>query len=170
MKKLTIILLFLIPFLGIAQQKYAYVDSEYILKKIPSYEAAQQKLDELSVQWQKEIEGYYKEIDKMYKDYQNDKVLLTEEMKKKRQDEIINKEKEVKDVQKKYFGTDGMLYKKRQELIKPIQDEIYNAIKEIATDGNYGIVFDIAAGASVLYTNPKFDISEEVLKKLGYKN
>ncbi len=170
MKKLTIILLTLISFTGIAQQKYAYVDSEYILKKIPSYEAAQQKLDELSVQWQKEIEGYYKEIDKMYKDYQNDKVLLTEEMKKKRQDDIIKKEKEVKDVQKKYFGKDGMLYKKRQELIKPIQDEIYNAIKEIATNGNYGIVFDISAGASVLYTNPKFDISEEVLKKLGYKN
>jgi len=170
MKKLTIILLFLIPFVGIAQQKYAYVDSEYILKKIPSYEAAQQKLDELSVQWQKEIEGYYKDIDKMYKDYQNDKVLLTEEMKKKRQNDIIKKEKDVKDIQKKYFGKDGMLYKKRQELIKPIQDEIYGAIKEIATDGNYGIIFDISAGASVLYTNPKFDISEEVLKKLGYKN
>lgn len=162
--------MFLIPIIGMSQQKYAYIDSEYILKKIPSYEAAQQKLDELSVQWQKEIEGYYKEIDKMYKDYQSDKVLLTEEMKQKRQNDIIKKEKEVKNVQKKYFGSEGMLYKKRQELIKPIQDEIYNALKEISTNGNYGIVFDISAGATVLYTNPKYDISEEVLKKLGYKN
>ena len=172
MRKITVIiaLLFITTLSSFAQQKFAFVDTDYILKKIPSYEAAQQKLDEISVEWQKEIEGYYTQIDKLYKNYQSEKVLLTEEMKKKREEEIINKEKEVKVLQKKYFGKEGQLYKKRQELVKPIQDEVYDAVKEIATDGNYGVVFDIASGATVLFSNPKFDVSDEILKKLGYKN
>lgn len=151
-------------------QKFAYVDSDYILKNIPSYEAAQAQLDQASVQWQKEIEALYSEIDKMYKDFQAEKVLLTEEMKTKKEEEIIKKEKDAKDLQKKYFGKEGELYKKRQELVKPLQDDIFNAVKELATEGNYAVIFDVAGGITMLFTDPKYDMSDEVLKKLGYKN
>ena len=151
-------------------QKYAFVDTEYILNRIPSYKAAQDQLDKQADDWQNEIQGMYDEIDKMYKDFQNEKVLLTEDMKVKREEEIVNKEKAVKDLQQKYFGRDGSLFKKRQELIKPIQDDVYQAVKEIATEGNYAVIFDTASGANMLYTNPKYDKSDDVLEKLGYKN
>src|ERR1700741_4582505 len=117
-------------------QKFGYVNSEYILNSIPDYKAAQEQLDQISIQWQKEIEGKYAEIDKMYKSFQAEQILLTEEMKKKREDEIIAKEKEVKEFQKQKFGFEGELFKKKQELTKPIQDRVYNAVKKIATDGN----------------------------------
>lgn len=162
-------LVIMITTTGLAQ-KFGFVDSEYILKNIPAYEAAQDQLDQMSVDWQKEIEGLYGDIDKMYKDFQAEKVLLTEEMKIKRENEIINKEKEVKELQKQYFGKEGELYKKRQELIKPIQDDVYNAIKEISTEGSYAIIFDTASGASIMFSDPKYDKSDEVLTKLGYKN
>ena len=148
----------------------AFVDTEYILNRIPSYKAAQDQLDKQAEDWQNEIQGMYDEIDKMYKDFQSEKVLLTEDMKVKREEEIVNKEKEVKDLQQKYFGRDGSLFKKRQELIKPIQDEVYKAVKEIAAEGNYAVIFDTASGANMLYTNPKYDKSDDVLEKLGYKN
>ncbi len=151
-------------------QKYAYVDSEYILENIPAYKAAKAQLDELSKQWQKEIEDKYDEVEQMYKKYQAEKVLLSEEMQMKREEEIIGKEKKVKELQKQYFGREGQLYKKRQELVKPIQDEIYNAIKEISVDADYAMVFDIAAGAVVLYADTKYDISDDVLKKMGYND
>ena len=152
-------------------QKYAFVDTEYILTNIPTFESAQEQLDQLSIGWQKEIEAFYSEIDNMYKNFQAEKVLLTEEMKIKRENDIIKKEKEAKNLQKKYFGKNGDLYKKRQELIKPIQDDIFNAVKEIAEDGNYALIFDTAAGGlSMLYTDPKYDKSDDVLEKLGYKN
>jgi len=106
----------------------------------------------------------------MYKDYQAEKVLLTDEIRKTREDEIINKEKEVKELQKNYFGQSGSLYKKRQELIKPIQDEIYKAVKDIATESGYAVIFDTSSGPTMLYTNPRYDVSDEVLEKLGYKN
>ncbi len=163
---LSIVLITLIAF----SQKFAYVDSDYILKNIPAYEAAQAQLDQMSVEWQKEIEALYAEIDKLYKNYQTEKVLLTEEMKTKREDEIIAKEKEAKTIQKKYFGKEGELYKKRQELIKPIQDDIFNAVREISTEGNYAVIFDTSGGLTMLYTDPKYDRSDEVLEKLGYKN
>lgn len=151
-------------------QRYAFVDTEYILNNIPSYTAAQDKLDQFSKEWEKEISDKYAEIEKMYRDYQNEQVLLTKEMKIKREEEIINKEKSVKELQNKYFGREGDLYKKRQELIKPIQDEVYNAVKEIAVDGNYAVIFDTSSGPSMLYTNPKYDLSDDVLEKLGYNN
>ncbi|MFC2137375.1 OmpH family outer membrane protein [Bacteroidota bacterium] len=151
-------------------QKYAFVDTDYILSHIPTYKAAQDQLDKFSGEWQREIEGKYKEIDDLYKAYQSEKVLLSEEMKKKREDEIINKEKAVKDLQRKYFGQEGELYQKRQDLVKPIQDEIYNAVKELAAEGSYAVIFDTAEGLTVLYYNPKFDVSDEILQKLGYKN
>ena len=151
-------------------QKYAFVDTDYILSHIPAYKAAQDQLDKMSGDWQREIEEKYKEIEELYKNYQSEKVLLSEEMKRKKEDEIINKEKAIKDLQKQYFGADGELYQKRQELVKPIQDEIYNAVKELSAEGNYAVIFDTAEGLTVLYYNPKFDVSDEILQKLGYKN
>jgi len=165
----TLSILFLATGLGLAQ-KYAFVDTEYILGRIPAYKAAQDQLDKMAGDWQEEVETMYAGIEKMYQDFQAEKVLLTEEMKTKKEEEIINKEKEVKDLQQKYFGRDGNLFDKRQELIKPIQDEVYKAVKEIASEGNYAVIFDTASGANMLYTNPKYDKSDEVLEKLGYKN
>ncbi|MBI5219008.1 MAG: OmpH family outer membrane protein [Bacteroidia bacterium] len=170
MKKTALIagLVLLVSILGFSQ-KYAYVDTEYILKNIPAYEAATDQLNELSKQWQKEIDALYEDIDKMYKDFQVEKVLLSEEMKAKKENEIVAKEKLVKDKQKKYFGKDGDLFKKRQELIKPIQDEVFTAIKEIATNENYAVIFDTAGSLTMLYVDPKYDKSDEVLEKLGFK-
>ncbi|NOR88587.1 MAG: OmpH family outer membrane protein [Bacteroidales bacterium] len=149
-------------------QKYAYIDSDYILKNVPEYQDAQNQLDELSEKWQKEIEVKFNEIDALYKKYQADVVLLPADMKKKREDEIINIEKEVKQFQQEKFGQEGQLFQKRQELIKPIQDKIYNALEEIATSKNYAFIFDRSNGASIMYANPKFDISDDVLDELGY--
>lgn len=169
MKKIFLTALFIVSmgFITMAQ-KYAFVDTDYILDNISEYADAQTQLDELSVQWQKEIEVKFAEIDKLYKAFQNESVLLPEDMKKKREDDIIKKEKDAKDLQKKRFGKDGDLFKKRQELIKPIQDKIYTAIEGIASDDNYAVVFDKANNATLIYTNPKFDISEQVLDKMGY--
>jgi outer membrane protein len=152
-----------------AQQKIGYVDTKYILENIPEYNAAQEQVDQLSLDWQKEIEAKFAEIDKLYKSYQAEQVLLPEDIKKKRQDEILNKEKEAKELQKKRFGNDGDLFKKRQELIKPIQDKLYNAVNDIGTKGNYMIVFDKSSDLIMLYVSPKIDISDQVLESLGYK-
>ncbi|OYT16375.1 MAG: hypothetical protein B7C24_08200 [Bacteroidetes bacterium 4572_77] len=149
-------------------QKYAYIDSEYILKNVPEYQDAQNQMDELSEKWQKEIEVKYSEIAQLYQKYQADVVLLPADMKKKREDEIISIEKEVKQFQQEKFGQEGELFQKRQELIKPIQDKIYNALEEISKAKNYSFVFDKANGASIMYANPKFDISDDVLDELGY--
>ncbi len=150
-------------------QKYAFIDSQYILDNISEYKAAQQQLDQLSINWQKEIESKYAVIDKLYKDYQAEQILLTEEMKKKREQEITSKEKEVKEFQKSKFGYEGELFKKKQELIKPLQDKIYNAVKKIATDQSYAVIFDKSGDLIMLYTNPKYDKSDEVLASMGYK-
>lgn len=169
MKKIILLTAIIFAFgFGVSAQKYAFVNTDYILDNVPEYADAQAQLDELSAQWQKEIEAKFADIDKMYKNYQNEAVLLPEDMKKKREDEIVKKEKEAKDLQKKRFGKDGDLFKKRQELIKPIQDKIYTAIEDIASSENYAVVFDKAGSATLLYSNPKYDISEQVLDKLGY--
>ena len=170
-KQLVTLLVF---FIAIAMkpacaQKYAFIDSQYILDNISEYKAAQQQLDQLSISWQKEIEGKYAIIDKLYKDYQAEQILLTEDMKKKRELEITNKEKEVKEFQKAKFGYEGELFKKKQELIKPLQDKIYNAVKKIATDQSYAVIFDKSGDLTMLYTNPKYDKSDEVLASMGYK-
>jgi len=168
MKKIFFVLVFC-AFASFAfAQKFAFVDSEYILKKIPTYKSAQEQVDKLTANYQKEIEDKYAEVDKMYKDYQAEKVLLTEEMKKKREEDIISKERQVKELQLKYFGKDGLLFKKREELVRPIQEQVSNAVKEIATEGGYAIIFDAASSPNMLYTNPRYDKSEEVLQKLGY--
>jgi len=168
MKKLFVIFISLLS-LSCYAQKFAFIDSEYILNNIPTYKAAQDELDKYSQQWQKEVEGKYAEIDDMYKKYQAEKVLLTEDMKSKREEEIVTKEKAVKELQKKYFGKDGDLFKKREELVKPIQDEIYTAVKEIAADGGFSVVFDTSSGGNIMFSDAKYDKSDQVLQKLGYK-
>lgn len=150
-----------------AQQKYAIVDTEYILEQIPAYQEAQAELDRLSEQWQTEIENKLEEVDRLYKAYVKEEILLTEDLKQKRQEEIMRKEKEAKELQKAKFGVNGELYKKRQELIKPIQDEIYEAIKSLATTGNYAVIFDKANNSNIIFANPRYDISDKVLKKMG---
>ncbi len=171
MKKIgVIIILTFLTASFAAAQKYGFVDSEYIRKNIPAFNQAQEQLDKLSQQWEKEVADGYAIVDQMYKSYQNDVVLLSQDMKTKREEAIIAKEKEMKDLQNKYFGPEGELFKKRQELIKPVQDEIIKAIKTIAAEGNYAAIFDTASGGNILFENPKFDLSDQVLQKLGYKN
>ena len=162
-----IILFFLITSVSMQAQRFAYVDSKYILESMPEYAEAQAELDELSEQWQKTIEAKYAEIEKLYKAYQAEAILLTDEMKRKREEEIVQKEKEARDYQKKKFGVEGELFKRRQELIKPLQDRIYDAIKELADDRSYAAIFDKANNATILYSDPKYDKSETILKKLG---
>jgi len=171
MKKIVTSIMIMALSLGLGYaQKYAFVDTEYILNNIPSYKSAQDQLDQFSADWEAEIKSMYDEVELLYRSYQNDAVLLTQEMKRKREEEIIEMEKQAKDLQNKYFGREGDLFKKRQELIQPIQDEIYNAVKEIALEGNYAVIFDTAGSLSMLYTNPRYDLSDDVLDKLGYKN
>ena len=171
MKKIAFALI-VIMFLSFSKsfaQKYAYVDTEYILDNIPEYKDAQGELDQLSKQWQKDIEQKFKEIDNLYKSFQAESVLLPEDVKKKRETEIINSEKDAKDLQKKRFGKDGDLFKKRQELVKPIQDKIYNAIEKRAQDKSYIFIFDKAGSLTIIYSDPKYDISDDILDDMGYK-
>ena len=171
MKKLVLALLFLILAAGSGfAQKYAYVDTQYILGNIPSFKSAQDQLEKISQQYQKELETLHAELDKMYKDFQSEVVLLSDDMKRKREDIIITKEKEYKKLQRQYFGSEGDLFQKRQALIKPIQDDVFKAIQEIAEQGAYAMVFDKSGGLSMIYTNSKYDLSDQVLQKLGYKN
>ncbi len=160
----------LIALTGFAQaQKYCYVDTDYILSQSSEYQSAQDQLNNLSVGWQKEVEAKYAAIDLLYKNFQQEQLLLTEELRQKREAEIVEKEKEAKEFQKSKFGVDGELFKKRQELVKPIQDKVYNAVKQMAESGGYGIVFDKASDITMLYTNSKYDKSDEVLTILGWK-
>jgi outer membrane protein len=151
-------------------QKYAFVDTEYILENIPAYKAAQEQLNQLSGQYQKELETIQAELEQMYNDFRAESVLLSDDMKRKREDVIVSKEKEYRSLQQKYFGVDGELYKKRQGLVKPIQDDIFNAVKELATEGNYAVIFDKSGSLTMLFTDPKFNLSDQILEKMGYKN
>lgn len=168
-KKLIVSIVFILFFSAVSfGQKFAYVDTDYILQNIPEYSDAQEQLDELSIKYQKEIEAKFSEVDKLYKEYQAESVLMPEDMKLKKEEEIIQKEKEAKDLQKNRFGTNGDLFKKRQELVKPIQEKIYNAIEEIANSRSYACIFDKAGSLTMIYSNAKYDLSDEVLEKLGY--
>lgn len=149
-------------------QKFAYIDSEYILDQMPEYKSAQKKLDELADQWQKDIEKRLADIDKMYKDYQAEQVLLTEEQKQKKQSDIIAKEKELKEFQKQKFGTEGELFKKRQELIKPIQDKIFDAVQKLAKQSALDFIFDKSGDTVMMFTNAKYDRSDDILELMGY--
>ncbi len=170
-KKLHIGLIFAFLFTSMSfgfAQKFAIVDSDYILKNIPEYQDAQNQLDEYAEAKQAEIEKKFSEIDGMYRKYQADAVLLPEDMKRKREDEIISREREVKQFQEDIFGQEGLLFKKREELVVPIQERVYNAIEKIAGLKKLDVVFDKSAGANMLFSDPKLDISDEVLDELGY--
>ena len=149
-------------------QKFAYVDTDYILNKIPEFKQAQDKLDDFSADWQKEIEGKYADVEQMYRSYQQEQVLLTDEMKTKREEAIIAKENAAKNLQQKYFGPTGDLYAKRQELIKPIQDKIQNAIQQLAANNKYQIIFDSSSDLILLYKDNNLDQSDKVLELMGY--
>lgn len=150
-------------------QRYAVIDSKYILEKLPEYKESQTKLNQFSAQWQQEIEKKQADLDKMYKDFDAEQVMLSDELKKKREDELYNREKEVRDLQKKRFGFEGDLFKKRQELIKPIQDKVYTAIQKLAVDKTFDFILDKSEGITVIFADPKLDRSEDVLKLLGVK-
>lgn len=169
MKKLLIIMAVAIA--GVctaAAQKFAMVDMEYVLKNVPTYEMANEQLEQLSQRWQKEVEAIGKEAQTMYQSYLADKVFLTAEQAKKREEEIVAKEKEATELRMKYFGPEGELYKKRQSLLKPVQDDVYNAVKKVAEEKGYQAIFDRATASDIIYASPRIDISNEVLAKLGY--
>jgi outer membrane protein len=169
MKKIILSLLFT-AFIAVAghAQKFALVDMEYILKNVPSYEMANEQLSQLSQRWQKEVEAKGKEAETLYQTYLQDKVFLTDEQVKKREEEITAKEKETTELRYKYFGPEGELYKKRQSLLKPIQDDVYNAIKKVAQERGFQTIFDRASSSDIIYASPQIDVSNEVLAKLGY--
>ena len=152
----------------VSAQKFALIDMEYILKNIPAYEMTNEQLGQLSDKWQAEVETLQQEAQTMYKNFQSELVFLSAEMKTKRETEIIKKEQEAQELKRKYFGADGELYKKREQLVKPIQDEVYEAVKAISDENGYQLVVDRASAMSVIFASPKIDISNEVLKKLGY--
>ncbi len=170
MKKLSITLLFLL-FVSVSAfaQRFAYVDSEYILKHIPEYNSAQKQLDALSNQWQKDVDAKFADIEKMYKAYQSDQVLLTDDMRKRRESEIIEKEKEAKEFQRVKFGFEGELFQQRSRLIKPIQEKVSKAVQAIADDQQLDMIFDKNSEVTLLYANPRLDKSNDVITRLGYK-
>lgn len=168
MKKILIAMLMLLSGSGIWAQKFALVDLEYILKNIPAYERANEQLNQVSKKWQAEVEALTTEAETLYKSYQSEAVFLSEEQKTKREEAIVAKEKEAAELKKKYFGPEGELYKKRESLMAPIQEEIYTAIKDISDQKGYGLILDRASDAGIIFASPKIDISNEVLTKLGY--
>ena len=154
--------------LSVSAQKFALVDMEYILKNIPAYERANEQLSQVSKQWQAEVEALNTEAQTLYKNYQNEVVFLSQEQKKQRQDAIVEKERQAADLKKQYFGPEGELFKKRTALMSPIQEEIYNAVKDVADQRGYQLVLDRASDTGIIFGSPKIDISSEVLRKLGY--
>lgn len=169
-KKLLITGLLFLASLTANAQKFALIDMEYVLRNIPAYERANEQLNQISKRWQGEVEAVALEAQTLYKNYQSEAVFLSEGQKNKREEEIVSKEKEAQELKRKYFGPEGELYKKRESLMAPIQDEIYTAVKEISDLKGYSVVVDRASAASIIYASPKIDISNEVLVKLGYAN
>ena len=168
MKKILITSLLAVIAMAVNAQKYALIDMEYVLKNIPAYERANEQLAQVSKKWQAEVEALSLEATTMYKNYQNEVVFLSQEQKKARQEAIMQKEKEASDLKKKYFGPEGELFKKRESLMSPIQEEIYNAVKDISELRGYSMVIDRASDNGIIFASPKIDISNEVLQKLGY--
>jgi outer membrane protein len=170
MKKILAALLVTVCFAFAAEaQRYAIVDTKYILDKIPDYKEAQKSLDVVSEQWQREIDAKQTELDRMYRNFEAEQVMLSDELKKKREDELFMREKELRDLQRKRFGFEGDLFKKRQELVKPIQDKVYTAIQKIAANRQYDFILDKSEGITVIFADPKLDRSEDVLRELGVK-
>ena len=169
MKKTLLLAFMLVAGIAGFSQKYAIIDTRYILDKMPDYKQAQKQLDEVAAGWQKDIDGKQTELDGMYKAYEAEQVMLSDDLKKKREDQLFNKEKDLRDLQRKRFGFEGDLFKKRQELIKPIQDKVYNAVQKMAVQRGYDFVLDKSEGITIIFADPKLDKSEDVLKDLGVR-
>ncbi len=170
MKKL-LLLLFLSTSAVIGfSQRYAIIDTKYILDKVPEYKDAQKELDDVAAGWQKEIDDMQQELDRMYKDYEAEQVMLSDDLKKKREDQLFVKEKTLRDLQRQRFGFEGDLFKKRSELVKPVQDKVYNAVQKLAAQRGYDFILDKSEGITVIFADPKLEKSDDVLKELGIKN
>jgi outer membrane protein len=170
MKKVLLVAFCTLVLAGISQaQKYAVIDTKYILDKLPDYKTAQGQLDEFAAGWQKEIDNLQKDLDVMYRQYEAEQVMLSDDLKKKREDQLFVKEKAVRDLQRQRFGFEGDLFKKRQELIKPIQDRVYNAVQKLAVQRGYDFILDKSEGITVIFADPKLEKSDDVLKELGVK-
>ena len=169
MKKYFFLALLLTAGMAGFSQKYAIIDTRYILDRMPDYKQAQKQLDEVAADWQKEIDTKQGDLDKMYKDFEAEQVMLSEELRKKREDQLFMKEKELRDLQRKRFGFEGDLFKKRQELVKPVQDKVYNAIQKMAVARSYDFILDKSEGITVIFADPKLDKSEDVLRELGIR-
>lgn len=170
MKKILAICALALMAITAQAQKFALMDMEYVLKNIPAYERANEQLNQVSKKWQAEVEALNTQAATMYKNYQNEVVFLSKEQKAAKQEEIMLKEKEAADLKKKYFGPEGELFKKRESLMSPIQEEIYNVVKEISEQRGYSLVLDRASDSAIIFGSPKIDISNEILQKLGYAN
>lgn len=170
MKKILLSAFFSLVFFGFASaQRYAIIDTKYILDKMPEYRAAQKQLDDAATAWQKEIDQMQQELDRMYKDFDAEQVMLSDDLRKKREDQLFVKEKTVRDLQRKRFGFEGDLFKRRQELVKPIQDKVYNAVQKLAVQRGYDFILDKSEGITVIFADPKLEKSDDVLRELGVK-
>lgn len=167
-RNIALFSLIIVAVMSITAQKIATVDMEYILKNIPSYETANEQLNIISKKWQTEVETQMQEVQNMYKNYQTELVFLSDDMKVQREEEIIAKEKEAQELKRDYFGPEGELFKKRQSLMKPIQDEIYNVVQELSREMDYGLILDKSSSMNIIFSAPKIDISDQILLKLGY--
>lgn len=170
MKRIAIVITLVLAasFVSVGQ-RFAYIDSDYIMENIPEYKAAELEIERVSIEWQKELEQKFAEIEQMFRAYQAEAPLLPEEIRRQREETIISQEQNAKALQMTRFGRDGELFQKRQELMQPIQDRIFDAVKEIATRGNYAVIFDKSGGVTMLYTDVRYDLSDEVLQRLGYR-
>ncbi|OLY94076.1 periplasmic chaperone for outer membrane proteins Skp [Cnuella takakiae] len=170
MKKLILAAAILLAGFAADAQRYAIIDTKFILDRMPEYKDAQKQLDEVASGWQREIDAQQQELDKMYRDFEAEQVMLTEELKKKREDQLFSKEKTLRELQRKRFGFEGDLFKKRQELVKPVQDKVFNAVQKLAVARGYDFILDKSEGITVIFADPKLERSEDVLKELGVKN
>lgn len=168
-KNILLVVAFVVAGFAASAQKYAIIDTRYILDKMPEYKTAQKQLDDIAADWQKDIDAMQTTLDKMYKDFEAEQVMLSDELRKKREDQLFVKEKELRDLQRKRFGFEGDLFKKRQELIKPIQDRVYNSVQKMAVQRGYDFVLDKSEGITIIFADPKLDKSEDVLKDLGVR-
>src|SRR5438045_1914279 len=169
-KNLILSALFVAAVFNCSAQRYAVIDSKYILQKLPEYKSAQQRLDQFSEQWQQEIDKKSADLDKMYKQYDAEQVMLSDELKKKREDELFNKEKELKDLQKKRYGYEGDIFKERERIVKPIQDKVYNAVQKMAVSHGYDFVLDKSEGITIIFADTQLDRSNDILQQLGIKD
>ncbi|MGE5519601.1 MAG: OmpH family outer membrane protein [Candidatus Dadabacteria bacterium] len=170
MKKILLLATFCFGFVALSfAQRYAIIDTKLILDQVPAYKAAQKQLDDIAATWQKEIDAQQQELDKMYKDFDAEQVMLSDDLRKKREDQILTKEKNVRNLQRQRFGFEGDLFKKRQDLVKPIQDKVYNAVQKLSVQRGYDFVLDKSEGITVIFADPKLDKSDDVLRELGVK-